>query len=832
MRTFLRKKQWLLTILVLGLGISAFLLTSCKDDKTLLLYDTSPIAETFKGMKGKPLFDILGPSVVDGGINFAVFSEHATRIEVLLFDDPESSLPTMRFPLVKDPESNIWTLFVYGIGVGQYYGYIAWGPNWPYESGFRPNSTIGFKTDCDGDGNRFNPNKLLIDPYALRIHRDFDWSKGNPASGTARGISTWGAASKSVVIKSDYKWSDNETKWRADRQNAESVVGHRHRDLIVYEVHPKGFTKSALDIASTGTYRGVGEMAHHLKDLGVTAVELLPVAEKPDDGTYWGYNNINFFAPEQRYAQANKREMNANLDEFKAMVDELHKAGIQVILDVVYNHTGEGGFWRSRVQSSDFNYGEYSNFDDLTAATIYSFRGLDNQSYYMLKDDDRCQYLDQTGVGNQTRTNHTPFRRLILDNLRYWVEEMHVDGFRFDLATVLGIPEDDLYGRDGWINRIGESVIQDIVDDPIMKKYNVRIIAEPWDLNHYMPGKFPKASDYETSGYAWSEWNGGYRDVIRQFVNKDEANLQTTKEAYGDSINVASALSGSSELYKNSGRKPFHGVNFVTAHDGFTLYDLVTYWTKENNCGKLNPVCCDGPYNAFCDLTSGDNNNESRNWCQDGDDPGFSKGGNGVCYNPVSEAVKRQMIRNFFAFMLLSHGTPMILGGDEFMRTQFGNNNAYSDSADNEYNWLRWGDYKSNPNAMRMKDFVKNTIAIRKRFPNAFSPAEFVDLQWRGPNGEPDWNSSIIARYSPKSDSEGGVITLINMDAGQDVTFNLPEANWDVLLDTQYYFDHSEFLADKSDKNRSYNTNLIDPVSITDGKYTLKSRSIAVLSLK
>lgn len=789
----------------------------------------------------------MGATIVDAGINFVVYSENAERIEVLLFDDPESNAPTMRIPLERRFGSNYWSTYVEGIGVGQHYGYVAWGPNWPYDPKFKPGSSIGFIADCDDEGNRFNPNKLLIDPYARRIHRDFDWNKGNPASGTARDISTWGAAAKSVVVKSEYVWSDNETKWIENRKNGK---GYDVNELIIYEVHPKGFTAKALDdVKSNGTYRGIGEKAAYLKDLGITAIELMPINEMPDDGGYWGYNTIAFFAPEQRYAQKSSKA-NAVIDEFKWMVDELHKHGIEVILDVVYNHTGEGGFWRSKVEGP-FDYGSQSNFDDKTATTLYSFRGLDNKAYYHLTDLDgkkNTGYFNDTGVGNQMRTNHQPFRQLILDNLRYWVEEMHVDGFRFDLASILGVSDaaPDNRTEENWNKTIGETVLQDIVDDPVLQENNTRLIAEPWALGHYRIGMFPKSTS--NHGYAWSEWNGKFRDMIREFVNYDDTKLSS------NGVDVGNMLLGSSMLFQDDGRSPYHSINFITAHDGFTLNDLVTYNFKHNKCGLLNPVCCGNVYNAFCDLTSGEeHNNKSRNWCNtDTSEQWCYQGGKcgeetdeyhvdaGVCKNTANEILKRQMIRNFFALLFLSRGTPMMLGGDEYMRTQYGNNNAYTNSADNEFNWFRWGDWLSNDNAVRMHDFVRSIIKIRKQYLEFLAPKLYAnEPEWIGPDGvmgDAIWQNKAVGMYYKSIKTDRELFIAINMEAYEKKSFSyLPAGTkpWKKLLDTQSYYDKDEYFQANPSANRKTSQNVFnngEGEPLPDSTYTLEPRTIVVLA--
>ena len=804
-----------------------------------LMYDTCRIAPSLQEMKGEQLMDFLGGVVVDGGVNFEVYSEHAERIEVLLFTDPESSQPTMHFPMVKNENSDVWSIFVRGIGVGQYYGYIAWGPNWPYDRTFQPGTTIGMISDCDANGNRFNPNKLLTDPYAKRLHRDFDWGKGSPASGegdSGRKRSSWGAAAKSVIMESKYEWSANETVWRTKRQDPQHQ-GHRANDAIYYEVHPKGFTKSALNtmeinglnlkVTSQGTWRGVGEMAPYLKDLGITAVELLPVMEKPDDGGYWGYNTINFFAPEWKFA-AKSDNPNDVVDEFKWMVDQLHQNDIEVVLDVVYNHTGEGGFWESKAQGG-FGYGGQQKIINSSAVTLLSFRGLDNAAYYFTSDYNGIPgngYYDRTGVGNMTRANHTPFRRLIMDSLHYWVEEMHVDGFRFDLASILGIPDGNPGANEGeWISLIRNSVLQDMVDDPVLQKYNVRLIAEPWNIGLYVLGQFPKASHKE--GYAWSEWNDHFRDMFRQYVNYDDYSLSTNQ----DNITIGDLLLGTYNRYGDDGRSPYNSVNFNAVHDGFTTNDVVSFDQAFNGCGELNPECCSNPYNSFCQADAGEKWNKSRAWC------GYNPMETGYCTED-GEITKRQMVRNFFALLLLSHGSPLILGGDEWMRSQLGNSNAYSDMSDNAWNWYRWGDWLGRPGLKRMYDFVKKTIMIRKEFSNYLAPTSYVfkdDPQgrpWYWPNDEiNNWQGRAVGMYY-QSETDPSLLILINMDANLNKTFSLPEAGtWEILMDTQQYYDREDgYLSEHPELSSTESHNVwLDGSNTTSNHYELKPRSIVVL---
>ena len=343
---------------------------------------------------------------------------------------------------------DVWNLYVEGVGLGQHYGYVAWGPNWTYDEDFYPGSQLGFIADVDSEGNRFNPNKLLTDPYSLALHRDHDWSKGSLGTGESRrDESTWGASAKSMVIASNYEWSEQESDWMTNRQ-AGTLAGHDWNELVAYEVHPKGFTANGLaEVAHPGTFRGIGEMAPYLQDLGVNAIELLPIHEKPLDGGYWGYNNIHFFVPELSYSSAflDSSRPDLVIDEFKEMVDQLHQHDIEVWIDVVYNHTGEGGLWREKLFYNDYTTdaeatAQAVNLDSVEVAGLYNLRGLDNWSYYALNENG-LTYWNNSGVGNETRANHTPMQRLIMDSLHYMSKSST------SMASVLTSPA-------SWVSRI------------------------------------------------------------------------------------------------------------------------------------------------------------------------------------------------------------------------------------------------------------------------------------------------------------------------------------------------------------------------------------------
>jgi len=795
--------------------VPALLLMSCASEVYPRLYHVEPKAPSLAWDEIEAL-DHMGPSIVDRGTNFAVYSAAAERIELALFDDPESDLPTWQIPMTR--QGDVWNVYVEGVGVGQHYGYIAWGPNWTYDESFYPGSVIGFKTDVDSKGNRFNPNKLLTDPWSLAHHRDHDWSRGSTATGPDRTSVTYGASAKSLVVTSDYAWSEEEAAWLEARQ----AEGNAWTDLVIYEVHPKGLTMNASSgVEHPGTYRGIGEMAPYLQDLGITAVELLPIHEKPLDGGYWGYNNLNFFAPELAYSadfQATGESLET-LDEFKWMIDQLHQHDVEVIIDVVYNHTGEGGLWRERLFDGICDEENEINFDPKEVAGLYNYRGLDNASWYALSPDGQT-YWNNTGVGNQTRPNNEPMQHLIMDSLRFMVEELHVDGFRFDLAGILG--EQDLNYNE-WVDP-GQTILQDIIDDPVLRAYNTRLIAEPWTASGTGPGigGFPTSSD--DPGYAWGEWNAHYRDWWRNFINDDGWSLNDFEGA----ADGGGVMTGSASVYGWNGRKPYHAINFVTVHDGFTLYDLFTYEEKRNGCGLLNPVCCYDPCSAWCDAGSGEDHNRSRDW---GD-----------------EFTKRQMMRNMFAGLMLSHGTPMILGGDEYMRTQFGNNNAYSDSSDNEWNWHRWGEWQSSEayDRHRMHDFVRQMIRLRQDRLYALSPEEHgggMPYSWKNQYNSDmagdDWSgrSVMIHYYDDGNWDKPELAILINMNR-DDVAFTLPTGrDWGRLVDTQNYYDlpasstepDGYFSESDADPYATANVSLDEPVVITDGSYTVKGSSIVVL---
>ncbi len=582
----------------------------------------------------------LGATIRDGGVNFALWSDHAEKVELCLFDDADPKLEIGRV-ILPEYTANVFHGFIPGLGAGQRYGYRVYGS---YDT---------------ANGAHFNPAKLLIDPYARAIDGAIEWcdevfpycnvndamknaSEPDPRD-NARFIP------KSVVI------DPSRFDWAGDR-----LLRTPWTETIIYEVHLAGFTKLCPDISESerGTYAGMGSPAAiaYLKKLGITAVELLPVHDHIDEpmliekglSNYWGYNTLGFFAPEGSYSASGTR--GGQVVEFKQMVKNLHAAGLEVILDVVYNHTCEGG----------------------PMGPSLCFRGIDNQSYYRLHPGDTANYYDYTGCGNTPDITHPRVLQLVLDSLRYWVEEMHVDGFRFDLATALT--------RGAHLPDMRGAFLHAVHQDPMLS--TVKLIAEPWDVGEggYLVGNFP---------ILWSEWNGKFRDTVRHFWKSDLGLLP----------DLAYKLSGSPEYYEISGRRPYASINFITAHDGFTLTDLVSYNEKHNEAnGEEN--------------RDGDNNNASWN-C----------GEEGPTEDETVLALRQRQRRNFLVTLFLSQGVPMLNAGDEFGRTQNGNNNIYCH--DNELGWLTW---ERDPEAQRIQQFTSRLIQFRHEHP-VFRHPKFLDGQ-------------------------------------------------------------------------------------------------------
>ena len=586
-------------------------------------------------LPGKPY--PLGAAVYLRGTNFSIFSENATRVDICFFDPDGTQTDCIT---LRERTAYAWHGFVNGIKAGQLYGYRvdgAWDPQL---------------------GLRFNFNKLLVDPYAKAIAGDVDWKQPifgyDVASGDTDKMSTEDDAAgvpKSVVIDTRFDWSGDS---RPDTPLPDSVI---------YEMHVRGFSKRNPDLPENlrGTYAGLAHPASidYLKRLGITAVELLPIHQFIDEGhlvdrglrDYWGYNTLGFFAPMSRYSSSG--DQGGQVREFKEMVKALHAAGIEVILDVVYNHTCEGNH----------------------KGPTLSWRGVCNTSYYRLMQDEPQFYMDYTGTGNTLNVRNPQVLKLIMDSLRYWVTDMHVDGFRFDLAATLARELHDVSKLSSFFDTIHQ--------DPTLA--DVKLIAEPWDVGDggYQVGQFP---------VLWAEWNGKYRDTVRRFWKGDEGMMS----------DFAYRLTGSSDLYQFDGRKPYASINFVTAHDGFTLCDLVSYDSKHNEAnGESN--------------NDGSDNNDS-----------WNMGTEGPTADPTINALRERQMRNFLCTLMLSQGVPMLAGGDEFARSQQGNNNCYCQ--DNELTWFDW---ELDDERQRLGEFTCGLIKLRLAHPNLHRRKFFQDREIR-----------------------------------------------------------------------------------------------------
>ena len=660
----------------------------------------------------------LGATYDGGGTNFAIFSEVAERIELCLFDanDAETRL---RLP---ERDGMVWHGYLPRIGPGQRYGYRVHGP---YEL---------------AAGLRCNPHKLLLDPYAKAIDGRIQWDEslfsyqfGRPKS--VNNADSAAHAMKSVVINPFFDW---------DNDRPLHIPYHQ---TVIYEAHVKGMTMRHPQVPDDvrGSYAGLAHpaMISHFQQLGVTAVELMPVHQFVHDSTlaerglrnYWGYNTIGFFAPHNDYACFGTR--GAQVQEFKTMVRTLHRAGIEVILDVVYNHTAEGNH----------------------LGPTLSFRGIDNAAYYRLVDGDLEHYYDTTGTGNSLNVRNHESLRLIMDSLRYWITDMHVDGFRFDLAATLAREFHEVDRLSAFFDLVNQ--------DPVVSQ--VKLIAEPWDVGEggYQVGGFPPL---------WTEWNGKYRDTVRDFWRGEPASL-------GE---FASRFTGSSDLYEADGRRPYASINFVTAHDGFTLTDLVSYNDKHNEAN--------GEDNR-------DGESHNRSW---------NHGVEGPTEDGAVIALRERQKRNLLATLMLSQGVPMIAHGDELGRSQDGNNNVYCQ--DNEISWIDWKDARVHE---VMTDFTGQLARLRAAHPvfrrrrffqgRPIRGSNIEDIAWLRPDGQhmsnEDWNvgsAKAIAIFLngqgiPERDALGERITddsfllLINAHH-QSIIFTLPDQTygriWDVVVDT------------------------------------------------
>jgi isoamylase len=662
----------------------------------------------------------LGATYDGSGTNFAVFSDIAERVDLCLFDSDGTQTGCVTLPEV---DGFVWHGFVPSVEPGQHYGYRVYGPYDP------------------AAGHRCNPNKLLLDPYAKAIDGNFEWNQslfgynfGDPDS--RNDDDSAASMPKSVVINPFFDWG-------VDRPPK-----HEYADSVIYEAHVKGLTETHPDIPEQmrGTYSGVAHpvIIEHLKSLGVTAIELMPVHHFANDSTlidkglsnYWGYNTIGFLAPDPKYTSSSTA--GGQVQEFKAMVRALHEADIEVILDVVYNHTAEGNH----------------------LGPTLSMRGIDNAAYYRLVDDDKRYYMDYTGTGNSFNVSHPHSLQLIMDSLRYWVTEMHVDGFRFDLASTLAREFYD-------VDRLA-TFFELVQQDPTVSQ--VKLIAEPWDVGPggYQVGNFPPQ---------WTEWNGKYRDTVRDFWRGEPATLDE----------FAYRLTGSADLYEHTARRPVASINFVTAHDGFTLRDLVSYNEKHNEANGEN---------------NNDGESHNRSW---------NCGAEGPTDDPEINALRIRQQRNFLTTLLLSQGVPMLCHGDELGRTQQGNNNGYCQ--DNELTWIDWAHADS-----EMLDFARAVTALRAAHPvfrrrRFFSgkpvgrrgEAGLPDIAWFAPDGAEmtgeDWGTGFAKSVAvflngqgiPDTDTRGQRIVddsfLMCFNAHyEDIEFTLPPTEfgteWQPVIDT------------------------------------------------
>jgi isoamylase len=666
----------------------------------------------------------LGATWDGAGVNFALFSEHATKVELCLFDSHESTAESHRITLCEHTDQ-VWHAYLPDVEPGQLYGYRVYGP-------YRP-----------AKGHRFNPGKVLLDPYAKGIGRDLTWDDalfgykiGDPAADlSCDGRDSAPYAPLAAVVDTAFTWGDDRpprTPW--------------HKTLI-YELHVKGYTMRHPDVPEKlrGTYAGVASEAsiQHLLSLGVTAVELMPVHHHVDDrhlverglNNYWGYNTLAFFAPDLRYAS--RQSPRKSVQEFKMMVRSLHAAGIEVILDVVYNHTGEGS----------------------PLGPTLSMRGIDNASYYRLSPKDPRYYMDFTGCGNTLNMRHPRVLQFIMDSLRYWVTEMRVDGFRFDLASTLARELHE-------VDKLG-AFFDIIHQDPILSQ--VKLIAEPWDVGEggYQVGNFP---------VLWTEWNGKYRDSVRKFWKGDG----------GTASEFATRLAGSSDLYAWNGRLPYASINFITCHDGFTLQDLVSYNDKHNEA-------------------NGEGNKDGAN-----DNNSWNCGAEGPTDDPNVNALRERQKRNLIATIFVSQGVPMICGGDELSHTQNGNNNAYCQ--DNEITWLDW---ELDDRRRAFLEFVRQAAKIwteqpvfqRRRFfqGRRIRGSDIKDISWFSPSGQEmtdaDWDAGfvkclgvrlagdLIGDVDERGEPVTGETLLLLLNAHHEaIPFALPatkaEHHWERLLDT------------------------------------------------
>jgi isoamylase len=660
-----------------------------------------------------------GALKIENGVNFAFFSRHGSRVRLEFFDTPDSQIASRFIEL--DSRGNrtgdVWHVWVADILPGQLYGFRVDGPYQPEQ------------------GHRFNFNKLLLDPHARAIspvtHWDFKAAYGYDLSAPelASSVNDTGAMPKCVFIFDQFDWQNDQPP------------KHCCANTFIYETHIRGLSfHPSAKVSHPGTFRGLIEKIPHFKELGITAVELMPIQEfnateavaiNPQTNTgltnYWGYDSVGFYATKASYSSAGG--FGQQTLEFKQLVLEMHKAGIEVILDIVFNHTAEG---------------------DQSGPT-FSFRGIDNSIFYMLEADKRF-YKNFAGTGNTINANHPVVREYLLSALRYWVIEMHVDGFRFDLASILG--------RDTQGNLLESSPLLDFIsEDPILR--DVKLIAEAWDMIGYEVGNF--------SHRRWAEWNGHFRDDVRRFWRGDDGMLGL----------FAKRLGGSSDVYAKSGKSPKNSVNYITCHDGFTLNDLVSFNEKHN-------------------LENGHNN-------QDGTNENYSVnfGVEGPSDDPQIVALRKRQIKNFLVTLYVARGLPMLMGGDEFLRTQKGNNNAYCQ--DNEISWYNWDFLQKNQEIFQ---FTKTMIAFRKAHPALCKEEFYVDgeIKWFNSSGMlPDWNNSRAHELACLIYEEDQTMIYMMFNPGSnDIEFTLPilppNFFWSLAVDTGRTEHQSEIQLDNNTK--------------------------------
>lgn len=658
-------------------------------------------------------------AIYDGsGTNFALFSANAEKVELCLFDkDGRHEAQRIIMP---ERTQDIWHGYIKDLKPGQRYGYRVYGPYAPSE------------------GHRFNHNKLLLDPYAREHSGKIKWHDacfGYQTGNDDLSFDDRDSAPympKCVVSDGSFDWPS-------------APNGHRVAwpDTILYELHVKGFTQKHPDAPEKlrGTYSGLCSPAaiKHFKELGVTSLSIQPVHLFLDDrhlldqglSNYWGYNTIGFFAPEPRYAA----EHQCPMKEFKKMVARLHDAGFEVILDVVYNHTAEGN----------------------EHGPTLSFRGIDNASYYRLPDDKRY-YINDTGTGNTLNLSHPRVLQMVMDSLRYWVSEMKVDGFRFDLCTILGRTDEGFEAQSNFLAAC--------MQDPLLAQ--VKLIAEPWDCGPggYQVGNFPAG---------WAEWNDNFRDTARNYWRKKD-----------DAGSLATRLCASPDIYDSKDRKPWASVNFITAHDGFTLRDLVSYNDRHNKANKEE---------------NSDGTKHNRSW---------NCGVEGHTDNKDTNALRLRQMKNFLATLLLAQGTPMLQAGDEFGASRNGNNNPYCQ--DNETGWVQW---RADDDAQDMLHFAKTMIELRKSHP-AFRASAFItddNVRWVAPRGgdmrREDWGKSSFGMWLKTPDNDNPDILILFNGGNAAVDFHLPEdTRWQRLTDTNLSSKTEKW---STDKNKSY---LLTPQSL------------------